>query len=251
MASPQSIEQISNIVDEYCDSNSTILDPFCGTGRLLVNPRLAGHNVVGVDCSPIALLTARVLHQKVDINSLENILEIIIEKAKKVTVKIKATDDDLFWFEHRSFLNIMKILLTIEKMTVSKNVRRIFWVSMVDAVRKISYLREDEYKLHRMKPEKRSAWKPNAFNIFKEASHNIFNRISLLEHTNNSGNYRFYLGDSAQKKHVSNIPKIDAIITSPPYGDSQSTVGYGQFARISNILMKLRKIFLWMVIGKP
>ena len=78
MASPPSIIHIGNIISKYCYKNSNILDPFCGTGRLLINPRISGHKVTGIDCSPIALLASRVIHQKLNIRKAECALDNLI-----------------------------------------------------------------------------------------------------------------------------------------------------------------------------
>ncbi len=50
-----------------------------------------------------------------------------------------------------------------------------------------------------------------------------------------AGRYRFLLGDIADQPL--SLQSYDAMICSPPYGDSISTVGYGQFARIPLFLL--------------
>jgi len=41
------------------DHPGTIVDPFCGSGTVLVEARAAGHRAVGVDLNPLAVLVAR------------------------------------------------------------------------------------------------------------------------------------------------------------------------------------------------
>lgn len=241
MASPPAMECINNIIGNYCNANSTILDPFCGTGRLLTNPRKMGHNVIGVDCSPVALLSARVLHQKINLKHLDLCLETIIDRSKNNKLKIKVCDEELFWFEKKSYIQLVKILFSIESSGASKNTKRVFWLALVDAIRKISYLRENEYKLHRMKPVCRETWKPDALNIFSGTAKILFNKLSNSFKNDLIGDYRFHLGDIAVK--ANKFPPINAIITSPPYGDSRSTVGYGEFARIPLMILQLSKEF--------
>lgn len=241
MASPPAIEHIGNLIDEFCEDKSTILDPFCGTGRLLVQPREKGHNVIGIDCSPIALLSARVLHQKSNNKNLVESLNKITAITKSTKSKVIPGDTELFWFEKSSYIELVSLLFTIEEFDFSKNTKRIFWIIMVDTIRKVSYLREEEYKLHRMSLDKRNLWKPNTIKIFKESALSLFNKLKSPLKENLSGKYRLFLGDIASK--TTDLPQIDTIITSPPYGDSRSTVGYGQFARIPLMILQLSNEF--------
>src|SRR5947209_1395898 len=42
------------------DSQLTILDPFCGSGTVLLEGMLRGHSTIGIDINPIARLISRV-----------------------------------------------------------------------------------------------------------------------------------------------------------------------------------------------
>ena len=67
MSSPDSMQFIAEHIDGQLRPGSKVIDPFCGTGRLLFGPRDKGHSVTGVDCSPVAVLTARVGYQGNDL----------------------------------------------------------------------------------------------------------------------------------------------------------------------------------------
>jgi DNA modification methylase len=47
------------LVEAFSRPGDTVLDPFCGSGTVLVEARLAGHGVVGVDANPLAARLAR------------------------------------------------------------------------------------------------------------------------------------------------------------------------------------------------
>ena len=50
----------ARILVEVVDAgNRTLLDPFCGSGTVLVEARVAGAHPVGVDLNPLAVLVAR------------------------------------------------------------------------------------------------------------------------------------------------------------------------------------------------
>jgi DNA modification methylase len=41
------------------------------------------------------------------------------------------------------------------------------------------------------------------------------------------------------RRHFSDIPSVDLVVTSPPYGDSGTTVAYAQFSWMSNVWLGL------------
>ncbi len=47
------------LVEAFSRAEDAVLDPFCGSGTVLVEARLAGHGVVGVDANPLAARLAR------------------------------------------------------------------------------------------------------------------------------------------------------------------------------------------------
>ena len=57
--------------------------------------------------------------------------------------------------------------------------------------------------------------------------------VKVLENSNS--NVKIISGDTRNIKSIKSIPNnsIDLVITSPPYGDSQTTVAYGQYSRLS------------------
>ena len=48
------------LIDRYSTSGDTILDPFCGSGTLLVESLLAGRAAIGLDVDPVAAFISRV-----------------------------------------------------------------------------------------------------------------------------------------------------------------------------------------------
>jgi|GEM_PF-1511439 len=221
-----------------------ILDPYCGTARLLLPFRKLSYDVAGVDCSPLALLAARVSHQQINLDMLLARRNQIVEEAKKSKIKPSMGDSEGFWFERKSYVEIVKLLEAIESCELPSNARRVFWLSLADCIRKVSYLRENEYKLHRMKADLRADWCPSAIDVFTQVSAQIIERLAILAQFRANGKYRFFLGDISEKNVAARIGKsVAAIVTSPPYGDSRSTVGYGQFARIPLMILKRSAFF--------
>jgi methylase of polypeptide subunit release factors len=57
--SPQLVEAL---LDAYCDPDMTVLDPFMGSGTVLVEAARRGHEVYGTEVNPAAYLIARLYH---------------------------------------------------------------------------------------------------------------------------------------------------------------------------------------------
>lgn len=233
MASPASISFIDGYISKCLNTDAHIIDPYCGTGRLLYNPREKGLNVTGIDCSPVAILTARVGHQRNNTDRLIKNLNSIVSEFNASRSIFLPSEDEKFWFPDNVYCELRKLLLIIDRHALTTNTRRFFWLALVNTVRIASYIREEEYKTHRMTPEKRLVHNPNTKEIFIKSCMRIMERLSQKKEI--IGKYRLIQGDLS----LINIPKqkYDALITSPPYGDSISTVGYGQFARIPLIIL--------------
>ncbi|NVL83943.1 hypothetical protein HWN75_27625, partial [Escherichia coli] len=46
-------------VDAFAPARGLVLDPFCGSGTVLIEAMLAGRNALGTDLNPLAVMLAR------------------------------------------------------------------------------------------------------------------------------------------------------------------------------------------------
>ena len=99
-------------------------------------------------------------------------------------------------------------------------------------------LTNSEFKLFRMSMKQIERFNPDVFNIMEfKLSRNRNGLVSYLQAKNNyTALTKIYSFNT-----VENIPEailsrdtVDIIVTSPPYGDSRTTVAYGQFSRLAN-----------------
>lgn len=239
MASPESLRVIKRRIEQFVQLPGRIIDPYCGTGRMLALPRRIGYDVVGVDCSPIAILAARVAHQSIRQRRLSRDFETLLAHFSKCRGTLDRFDfdvgqDELFWFKDQSFVDLRNILESVDSVSSSNGVRRVFWLALVNTVREVSYLREQEYKLHRMNSPMRSKHVPSTHKSFFSHARRLLNLLVDCRHP--PGKYRFLLGDVAESSIRPG--SVNALVTSPPYGDSASTVGYGQFSRVPLLLLR-------------
>lgn len=140
-----------------------------------------------------------------------------------------------YWFKPRVIL-----LLSIIKSQICKvenqDIRNFFFVAFSETIRFVSNRRNGEFKMFRMQPEKVLNFEPNVILEFTTIlRRNIEKMTSFVETCTRipSQTQTFIFNNNATT--LKDIPNdcVDLVITSPPYGDSRTTVAYGEYSRLS------------------
>jgi len=96
------------------------------------------------------------------------------------------------------------------------------------AARDVSFCRKDQWKIHRMAPIRRSVFRKSAWRAFGARFDYVLSEVRRCGRV--TGTCKYYNGslttliDRLSRRHEGTF---DVAITSPPYGDSQTTVQYG------------------------
>jgi site-specific DNA-methyltransferase (cytosine-N4-specific) len=106
-------------------------------------------------------------------------------------------------------------------------------ICLSGTVRKSSYQRNGEFKRYRLSEEDRETHNPNVLNRFNKIIEG--NREKILEYSEQvdhdlSAYITQFDSRFASEMDLLNDQQADIVITSPPYGDHQTTVAYGQFS---------------------
>ena len=231
------------IIKNYGNKAKILFDPYCGTGTSLVEANLVGMNAIGTDINPLARLIATTKTTKIDIQVLNLFLHDFmnyffsinfqIEKVKSVIVpEIKNID---FWFSKTVQQKLGVLLCYIENIN-DVSIKNFFKVAFSETVRETSFVKQGEFKLVRNKIFK-DREEPDVFGVMiTKLSRNKQGLIEFEKSCKNCSQTSVYGFNT-----VNTIPKeiirensVDIVVTSPPYGDSRTTVAYGQYSRLAN-----------------
>lgn len=237
---PQISRQLLKTLGER--EGGLLFDPYCGSGSVLVEGLLKGINVIGTDINPLARLISST---KTDYSIDPNKLEIELNKFVDFTLrpigkpKIIETRNLDFWFKQNSKNGLGLILRYIEKIS-DKCIKDFFRVAISETVRESSNTRRSEFKLYRYDEKRLKSHNPEPFAIMKAKLFRNYNGyIKFYEEMENFSNkpyskiYSFNSVSPIPQKKVSN-ESVDIVVTSPPYGDSHTTVAYGQYSKLSS-----------------
>ncbi|MDH5401959.1 MAG: site-specific DNA-methyltransferase [Candidatus Heimdallarchaeota archaeon] len=248
-------------VAKYClntwlKNQNKILDPFVGSGSVLVESAIQQKMSIGVDLNPLAVLISKVKTRIIS-------LEILLEYKKNLfssldlylhntilinSLQIEIPDTITNWDQWFSDLHLQQLLLIKSKIleiVPVQEYQEFFLVAFSELIREASYTRNGEFKRFRMPKDKRDQFLfPVLSEFLKKVDRNIQgyrDYLNLLPKQASKFEPKVYFGNS---KHLDFIEdaSMNGILTSPPYGDSFTTVAYGQFSSLSSEILGLNVI---------
>ena len=237
------IPQIARkLIKEYGREGGWLLDPYCGTGTSLVEASLFGMHSVGCDINPLVRLIATAKSTPVCLSALdetlselnESLFEIGYRESKLPDAQVPNILNLTYWFSDEVIRTLAYLRARISHVR-DKAIQNFILVAFSETVREVSYTRNGEFKLYRMPTNKLKDFNPDVFGIFtKKLRRNRQGLASYLEKRKNV-KVSVSMVNTVQGELPTPHPPdgYDIVITSPPYGDSQTTVAYGQFSRLA------------------
>jgi len=239
------------LINRYKDKDTKLIfDPYMGSGTTLVEAKLAGINSVGTDLNPLARLIAKVKTEKLKTEEIDEIEEKILYFKKnileknfninKINISIPEFSIRDNWFNSITLKELGLIKKFIENIENLK-IKNFFLIAFTEIIRLVSYTRNGEFKLYSIESKKKEIFSPDTFKIFLEKLNENYNGLrkynSKISDTINAQIYDFNTVFGIPNNILKN-GSVDLIVTSPPYGDSRTTVAYGQFSRLANEWME-------------
>lgn len=220
----------------YGRAGGVLLDPFCGSGTSLVEARLAGMHAIGVDLNPFAVFLARAKTTDFDLEQLvreAKLLRVTVDEMLKRSVRIEPPQffNIDYWFKPEVQADLALLQYAIQN-CITPAARDFFLVAFASTVRESSNTRRGEYKLYRIPEAELKRHNPPVFTLFWErVGRNLRGLSEFLAERAPKTTARVIETDARLPLPIES-EAVDVIVTSPPYGDSQTTVAYGQFSRL-------------------
>ena len=238
------IPQIARtLIEEFSPAQGIqlLLDPYMGSGTSLVEASIKGINAIGTDLNPLARLISKVKtthYVEKDIQYYLNIIQTYLFEYKEELVEKRNFDNISnysYWYSEDSLMRLSYISQIINNNTPAE-LRDFFYTALSEVVREVSFTRNGEFKSFRMPEEKIKTFKPDVFRLFEEKVIRNIQGLIQFNKENKHSKIEIYNFNSSIciPEEIIKPNSVDMVVTSPPYGDSKTTVAYGQFSRWAN-----------------
>ena len=139
-----------------------------------------------------------------------------------------------YWFKPKVILLLSVIKTEINKIQ-NKGIRDFIFVAYSETIRFVSNRRNGEFKMFRMPAAKVEIFEPDVVKEFTTIlNRNVEKMNSFIEYCEDKDIKSIVSIYKNNAITLESIPdnSIDLIVTSPPYGDSRTTVAYGEYSRL-------------------
>ncbi|MEZ9219285.1 DNA methyltransferase [Vibrio cyclitrophicus] len=228
------------------ESKSLVLDPFCGSGTVLLESLLAGHSAIGCDANPLARLIARVKTTRLEAKELHRTKASIMLKARRLRKVVPLNVVNIeHWFSKNTIKQLSQLYRSINEICTGEELE-FFLATFSSIVKKVSYADPNLSVPVKIKPEKyvnidikeRLSNKLlelkniDVISLFGNQVDKNINRISLLEKVSSYDVTANVVSEDARRitKSLDNSAEllepnsVDFIVTSPPYAGAQKYI---------------------------
>lgn len=225
---------IRKLILEYTSENENVLDIFNGSGTTMVECLLTGRNGYGIELNPLANMITRVKTYRYNIDEIKDCFEYILKEFKQnKSYNIINFKNIEFWYSKNSIANISCLLDIINKIE-NVAIKEFYLVMLSDMLRDISYCNHSGFKMHRDIKKLNNEISSDVFiEKYKMKVKYGIESIQKLKYTSKNNSIISIIEGNSRKMQNIAEDSMDLILTSPPYGDSRTTVAYGQFSRLS------------------
>ncbi len=221
---------VRGLLEELSRPGELVLDPFVGSGVTAVESAISGRPFYGCDLNPLAIMVSRVRTTPLPRARLLAALEQVLAEAREVEAEPPDFPNLEFWFADEVIAELARLRAAVLHLPMGP-LQEFFAVAFSETARGVSRTRPNEFKLLR-----RKNWEEFRPDVAAELERIARRNIDLLDSF-----YRERAINAAVALETRDVLEglplpdemVDLVITSPPYGDSRTTVAYGQFSRLS------------------
>lgn len=226
------------MLNKYGKGDQTVfLDPYVGSGTTLVEAQYYNAKIAyGIDLNPLAILISKTKTEKIDLKQVKKYIDefddfiVKLDNDNVTAPKFSIRDS---WFSKKTIKELAKITIFVNSIPKSA-VNDFFKLALSEVVRLSSQTRNGEFKLYRMPKKSLDKFNPESIKLYKEI---IIRNYRILNSIDYQRNTEVILYNESTVNLINRLElhnRVDVIVTSPPYGDSHTTVAYGQFSRLAN-----------------
>ena len=222
--------------DELCPKNGVVLDPFCGTGTVLLEAALSGRTALGADANPLAELITKVKTNYIPGETLTNTLAEVLRRAKLYRRQTEHPEAVAVWYSPSSLKQLSNIQRSVGEIE-DERIRPFFELCFSCVARKVSYADPSISVPVHWNPERFSSNPSREAEVRKKLESlktvdvyakfeaickaNIA-RIGTLNGVIREDAARIVSNDARQLGLEDN--SVDLILTSPPYAGAQKYI---------------------------
>ena len=257
------------LVRKHSEEKDWVLDPFCGSGTVLAECRLKNRNSIGNEINPFAVLLSKVKTTFLDRVELKQISKRVLDEAQveimfyrskrsksrlvsiekwiredaRANVYMNSIEVPIFpnidlWFKE-DVINELAILRNLVlNLDCEEKYVAFLRICLSFTAMKSSNADFERHQSHpsRYKPEKLKTHAPDVLSIFRKKVNDSTKRIIDFSEKISANQVKCFvlLGDTRELdlKGIAPSQGVDLIVTSPPYGEEQNTIGYHRWSKI-------------------
>jgi hypothetical protein len=244
------------LIDRYSPVEGRVLDPFCGSGTTLVEAQLADRRAVGIDINPFAVLLSKVKATPIDFK--EKGFDAVsffgdveadyhaARKAKRLPEPPTGIYHDLLhWFKEPVAVDLQYLYEAISNVQDDDDVRDFLKIVFSDTVFKTSNIDLRASRFIRIYHEKELAnFKPDVLKQFHKKLIDSASRMNLFVRKLRELNIESHhpkVGKADSRHLPCSDGEFDSAVTSPPYGEEKSTIGYTRWSKLSVAWLRLNE----------
>lgn len=249
-------EIAKKIITDYAKKKTLVIDPYLGSAGVLIEAMFHGNNSVGFDINPLAILLSRVKTTVINPQKAKEGYLAILKKSKHdfqngrfYSSLVPDEYNVKFWHKPNVIKKLSILKHHIFKSEQNEKIVNFLKICFSHTVRSSSNQRKNEFKIFRMPYHELIRFRPDVFKLFEEICEKNCSLMDDFRNNMRGKQSKTSIMYGNAKNIFENYNKIRAdfvdeaknhlVITSPPYGDHQTTVAYGQFSYHSGLWLDL------------
>ncbi len=238
MMVPRMQGDIIDVILAHRPGHCRVLDPFVGSGTVMTEALVRDLNFTGIDINPLAALICEAkaaIDAGADVEGAAQTVLAALRRDVFETIDVEFPSRTK-WFDDASAVSFSVLRRAIMQVGAVGE-RKVMWTIFAETIRLSSNSRTSTYKLHIRKSDDRVSAE-RVLATFEANLRQALVRVReyrdlLGERSGGGPLVQIICGDARKAKLDWPSSDHQILVTSPPYGDNQTTIPYGQFSYLA------------------